>query len=89
MLNEKKSSNLKKISVNIYLMHNNKSILYNKSCSLISYKESNKLNGKDGGLNDLIIYHKSKKSPCLKWTYGLSGNDCRVASLSKPYLPVT
>ena len=29
---------------------------------------------------------KSYKQPCSKWTYGLSGNDYRVATVSKAYL---
>ena len=31
---------------------------------------------------------KSKKSACFKWTYRLSGNDYRVATISKLYLTV-
>ena len=29
---------------------------------------------------------KSKLTECFKWTYGLSGNDYRVATLPKSYL---
>ena len=32
---------------------------------------------------------KSKKSICLKWTYGHSCNDYSVATLSKSYLTTT
>ena len=35
-----------------------------------------------------VCCQKSKKSACLKWTYGLSGIDNRVAALSKSYLTV-
>ena len=31
----------------------------------------------------------SKKSTCLKWTYGHFGDDYRVAMLSKSYLTTT
>ena len=33
-----------------------------------------------------IVVIKLKKSTCLKWTYGLSVNDYRVALLSNSYL---
>ena len=36
----------------------------------------------------IICCHKIKKSACYKWMYGLSGNDYRVAVLSKSYLTV-
>ena len=32
---------------------------------------------------------KSYNATCLKWTYGLSGYDYRVVSLSKSYLTTT
>ena len=38
----------------------------------------------------LLDHIKSKKkSTCLKWTYGHSGNDYRVTTLSKSYLNTT
>ena len=44
-------------------------------------------------MNRIILTYKnllpnSKKSACIKWTYGLSGNDYSVAALSKSYLTV-
>ena len=36
-----------------------------------------------------IILLKKLKSTCLKWTYEHSGNDYRVALLSKSYLTTT
>ena len=36
-----------------------------------------------------FVVKKVKKSTCLKWTYGHSGNDYRVATLSKSYLITT
>ena len=36
-----------------------------------------------------IVVKKVKKSTCLKWTYGHSGNNYRVATLSKSYLTAT
>ena len=35
-----------------------------------------------------LVVKKNKKSACFKWTYILSGNDYRVAALSKSYLTV-
>ena len=36
-----------------------------------------------------FVVKKAKKSTCLKWTYGHSGNDYRVATLSESYLTTT
>ena len=36
-----------------------------------------------------LLLKKVEKSTCLKWTHGHSGNDYRVARLSKSYLTTT
>ena len=36
----------------------------------------------------IIDVEKGYKTTYFKWTYGLSGNNMRVVTLSKPYLTV-
>jgi hypothetical protein len=40
-------------------------------------------------MNSKFVVKKVKKSTCLKWTYGHSGSDYRVATLSKSYITTT
>ena len=40
-------------------------------------------------INRIIISYEKLLLKSLKWTYGHSSNDCRVATLSKSYLTTT
>ena len=56
---------------------------YPSAHRIVSGKESDKFNIQK------FVVKKVKKWTCLKWTYGHSGIDYRVATLSKLYLTST